>query len=249
VHSFLNPILYLSGGYQDIMGFFKKKEEKKKFDYSEDTKELFAERDAFYSEMRQKMGGDASNPEAAKVPTPDKSATKQDDLDDLLGGGDFNPYVNKEEGSMSGQSNVPAAAPPGPSSSSAFSCQSCGKEFQEKWGKCPSCGGEMKRAEAAPEVAPEAAPEPVPTFTPTEPETSPSDLSSGDPLDDLLGDFGSGTTDNSSDDSSDTSNDTPSSNIRNSGDDLGTDFGSARSSHSNRKIRKVKKVKRSRKQL
>ena len=228
------------------MGFFKKKEEKKKFDYSEDTKELFAERDAFYSEMRQKMGGDASNPEAAKVPTPDKSATKQDDLDDLLGGGDFNPYVNKEEGSMSGQSNVPAAAPPGPSSSSAFSCQSCGKEFQEKWGKCPSCGGEMKRAEAAPEAA---APEPVPTFTPTEPEASPSDLSSGDPLDDLLGDFGSGTIDNSSDDSSDTSNDTPSSNIRNSGDDLGTDFGSARSSHSNRKIRKVKKVKRSRKQL
>ena len=227
------------------MGFFKKKEEKKKFDYSEDTKELFAERDAFYSEMRQKMGGDASNPEAAKVPTPDKSATKQDDLDDLLGGGDFNPYVNKEEGSMSEQSNVPAAAPPAPSSSSAFSCQSCGKEFQEKWGKCPSCGGEMKRAEAAPE----AAPEPVPTFTPTEPETSPSDLSSGDPLDDLLGDFGSGTTDNSSDDSSDTSNDTPSSNIRNSGDDLGTDFGSAQSNHSNRKIRKVKKVKRSRKQL
>jgi hypothetical protein len=245
VHSFLNPILYLSGGYQDIMGFFKKKEEKKKFDYSEDTKELFAERDAFYSEMRQKMGGDASNPEAAKVSTPDKSTTKQDDLDDLLGGGDFNPYVNKEEGSMSEQSNVPAAAPPAPSSSSAFSCQSCGKEFQEKWGKCPSCGGEMKRAEAAPE----AAPEPVPTFTPTEPEASPSDLSSGDPLDDLLGDFGSGTTDNSSDDSSDTSNDTPSPNIRNSGDDLGTDFGSAQSNHSNRKVRKVKKVKRSRKQL
>ena len=208
------------------MGFFKKKEEKKKFDYSEDTKELFAERDAFYSEMRQKMGGDASNPEAAKVPTPDKSATKQDDLDDLLGGGDFNPYVNKEEGSMSEQSNVPAAAPPAPSSSSAFSCQSCGKEFQEKWGKCPSCGGEMKRAEAAPE----AAPEPVPTFTPTAPETSPSDLSSGDPLDDLLGDFGSGTTDNSS-------------------DDLGADFGSSKPSHSNRKVRKVKRVKRSRNQL
>ena len=227
------------------MGFFKKKEEKKKFDYSEDTKELFAERDAFYSEMRQKMGGEASNPEASKVSTPDKSTTKQDDLDDLLGGGDFNPYVNKEEGSMSEQSIVPAALPPAPSSSSAFSCQSCGKEFQEKWGKCPSCGGEMKRAEAAPE----AAPEPVPTFTPTAPEASPSDLSSGDPLDDLLGDFGSGTTDNSSDDSSDTSNDTPSSNIRNSGDDLGTDFGSAQSSHSNRKLRKVKKVKRSRKQL
>jgi hypothetical protein len=222
------------------MGFFKKKEEKKKFDFSEDTKELFSERDAFYSEMRQKMGGEASNPEVEKVSTPEKS-NKQEDLDDLLGGGDFNPYVNKEEGSMPEQSSVPAAAPPAPSSSSAFSCQSCGKEFQEKWGKCPSCGGEMKRAEAAPEAAPES----VPTFTPTTPEASPSDSSSGDPLDDLLGDFGSGTTDDSSDDS----NDTSSPNIRNSGDDLGTDFGSSQSSHSNRKIRKVKKVKRSRKQL
>jgi hypothetical protein len=222
------------------MGFFKKKEEKKKFDYSEDTKELFAERDAFYSEMRQKMGGEASNPEASKVSTPETS-NKQDDLDDLLGGGDFNPYVNKEEGSMSEQTNVPAAAPPSSSSSSAFSCQSCGKEFQEKWGKCPSCGGEMKKA---------AAPEPAPAFTPVAPETStpPSDLSSGDPLDDLLGDFGSGTTDDSSDDTGDT-DDIPDSNIRNSGDDLGTDFGSSRSSHSNRKIRKVKKVKRPRTKL
>jgi len=221
------------------MGFFKKKEEKKKFDFSEDTKELFSERDAFYSEMRQKMGGGASNPEAEKVSTPETS-NKQEDLDDLLGGGDFNPYVNKEEGSMSEQSSVPAAAPPAPSSSSAFSCQSCGKEFQEKWGKCPSCGGEMKRAEAAPA----AAPEPTPTFTEA-PQSQASDLSSGDPLDDLLGDFGSGTTD----DSSDNTDETPNSNIRNSGDDLGTDFGSSRSSHSNRKIRKVKRVKRSRKQL
>jgi hypothetical protein len=220
------------------MGFFKKKEEKKKFDFSEDTKELFSERDAFYSEMRQKMGGGASNPEVEKVSTPEKS-NRQEDLDDLLGGGDFNPYVNKEEGSMPEQSSVPAAAPPAPSSSSAFSCQSCGKEFQEKWGKCPSCGGEMRRA-----AAPEAAPEPAPTFTEA-PQSQASDLSSGDPLDDLLGDFGSGTTD----DSSDNTDETPSSNIRNSGDDLGTDFGSSRSSHSNRKIRKVKRVKRSRKQL
>lgn len=224
------------------MGFFKKKEEKKKFDYSEDTKELFAERDAFYSQMRQKMGGEASNPDAEKVSTTDKSTSKQDDLDDLLGGGDFNPYVNKEETGIPEQGNVPVAAPSAPSSSSAFSCQSCGKEFQEKWGKCPSCGGEMKKAEAAPEV--------VPAFTPVAPvapETPmpSSDLNSGDPLDDLLGDFGSGTNEDSSDDSKDTSG----SNIRNSGDDLGTDFGGSQSSHSTRKIRKVKKVKRSRNQL
>lgn len=239
MHSILNPILYLSGGYHTIMGFFKKKEEKKKFDYSEDTKELFAERDAFYSEMRQKVGGEASNPEAEKASNPDKSTNKQDDLDDLLGGGDFNPYVNKEETGMPEQSNVPAASPPAPSGSSAFSCQSCGKEFQEKWGKCPSCGGEMKKAEAVPE--------PEPAFTPAAPEisTPSSDLSSGDPLDDLLGDFGSGNTE----DSSDNSDDTPASNIRNSGDDLGTDFGSSKSSHSNRKIRKVKRVKRPRNQL
>jgi hypothetical protein len=221
------------------MGFFKKKEEKKKFDYSEDTKELFAERDAFYSQMRQKMGGEASNPDAEKLSTTDKSTSKQDDLDDLLGGGDFNPYVNKEETGIPEQGNIPAAASSAPSSSSAFSCQSCGKEFQEKWGKCPSCGGEMKKAEAAPEV--------VPAFTPVAPETPmpSSDLNSGDPLDDLLGDFGSGTNEDSSDDSKDTSG----SNIRNSGDDLGTDFGGSQSSHSTRKIRKVKKVKRSRNQL
>ena len=208
------------------MGFFKKKEEKKKFDFSEDTKELFAERDSFYSEMRQKMGGEASNPEVSKNSNPEKPDDRKEDLDDLLGGGDFNPYVNKEESGMADSSNIPVAAPPAPSSSSAFSCQSCGKEFQEKWGKCPSCGGEMKRAEAAPEAAPES----VPTFTPTEPSTASSDLSSGDPLDDLLGDFGSGTTDNSS-------------------DDLGADFGSSKPSHSNRKVRKVKRVKRSRNQL
>ena len=212
------------------MGFFKKKEEKKKFDFSEDTKELFAERDSFYSEMRQKMGGEASNPEVSKNTNPEKPDDRKEDLDDLLGGGDFNPYVNKEESGMADSSNIPVAAPPAPSSSSAFSCQSCGKEFQEKWGKCPSCGGEMKRAEAAPEAALEPAPESVPTFTPTEPSTASSDLSSGDPLDDLLGDFGSGTTDNSS-------------------DDLGADFGSSKPSHSNRKVRKVKRVKRSRNQL
>ena len=39
------------------MGFFRKKEEKKKFDYSEETKDLFAERDAFYAEQRRQMGG------------------------------------------------------------------------------------------------------------------------------------------------------------------------------------------------
>ena len=49
------------------MGWFgKKKEEKKKFDYSEETKELFAERDAYYAEQRRKLGGGDSNPELDK---------------------------------------------------------------------------------------------------------------------------------------------------------------------------------------
>ena len=43
------------------MGFFKKKEEKKKFDYSDDTKELFAERDAFYARMRQELESKLDN--------------------------------------------------------------------------------------------------------------------------------------------------------------------------------------------
>ena len=48
--------------------FGRKKEEKKKFDYSDETKELFAERDAFYAEQRRKLGGESSNPELATQP-------------------------------------------------------------------------------------------------------------------------------------------------------------------------------------
>ena len=44
------------------MGFFRKKEEKKKFDYSDDTKELFAERDAFYARWREEVGGGGAMP-------------------------------------------------------------------------------------------------------------------------------------------------------------------------------------------
>ena len=216
------------------MGLFRKKEEKKKFDYSDDTKELFAERDAFYAEQRRKLGGGDTNPELANQQT-SKEERPKEDLEDLLGDSDFNPYANKEE--VGGGSDS-IAAPSAPSSnSSAFVCQSCGKDFQEKWGKCPSCGGEMKKAES--QTTPE------PAYSPVSEPVSNSNTNAGDPLDDLLGDFGSGTTD----DSSDNTDETPSSNIRNSGDDLGTDFGSSRSSHSNRKIRKVKRVKRSRKQL
>jgi len=216
------------------MGFFKKKEEKKKFDYSDDTKELFAERDAWTAEQRRKLGGGETNPELANQERSREERPKED-LGDLLGDSDFNPYANKEE--LGGSSDSIAAPSAPKSNSSAYVCQSCGKDFQEKWGKCPSCGGEMKKAES--QTTPE------PAYSPVSEPVSNSNTNAGDPLDDLLGDFGSGTTD----DSSDNTDETPSSNIRNSGDDLGTDFGSSRSSHSNRKIRKVKRVKRSRKQL
>ena len=74
--------------------FGRKKEEKKKFDYSDETKEVFAERDAFYAEQRRKLGGETSNPELAIQPNSEVSKSKTEDLDDLLGGSDgFNPYV------------------------------------------------------------------------------------------------------------------------------------------------------------
>ena len=102
------------------MAFWRKKEEKKKFDYSDETKELFAERDAFYAEQRRKLGGESSNPELANQQT-DESKPKEENLDDLLGGGDFNPYVNKEDTSADTNQSV---APPPPSSSAAsgFAC-------------------------------------------------------------------------------------------------------------------------------
>ncbi len=213
------------------MGFFRKKEEKKKFDYSDDTKELFAERDAFYARMRQEMGGGDTNPELANQKTSRDERPKEDDLGDLLGDSDFNPYANKEE--VGGTGSI--AAPSAPSSGSAAKCQSCGKEFQSsEFSKCPMCGGDMKKVESAPP----AEPAPVSQSTP-----APSNPSAGDPLDDLLGDFNSPSSDSPDDaDDSDPG-------VRMVNDDLGTDFGASRSSHSNRKVRKVKKVKRPRKSL
>ena len=217
------------------MGFFKKKEEKKKFDYSDDTKELFAERDAFYARMRQEMGGGDTNPELANQKTSRDERPKEDDLGDLLGDSDFNPYANKEE--VGGTGSI--AAPSAPSSGSAAKCQSCGKEFQSsEFSKCPMCGGDMKKVESAPPAEPTPTPAPVSQSTP-----APSNPSAGDPLDDLLGDFNSPSSDSPDDaDDSDPG-------VRMVNDDLGTDFGASRSSHSNRKVRKVKKVKRPRKSL
>ena len=222
------------------MGWFgKKKEEKKKFDYSEETKELFAERDAYYAEQRRKLGGGDSNPELAKQKQEEAPSSRKEDLEDLLGGaGDFNPYVDKDKSTLE-----PASIPSKQStsmSSSAYACTKCGKEFQEKWGKCPSCGGEMKKSGGA---VPES-----PSSTPAETSSIPVAMNSnvGDPLDDLLGDFSSSPEKSGDEDSSD---ELPN-NVRMVGDDdngPSTDFGAQRSSHSNRKkVRKVKKIKRPR---
>ena len=202
------------------MGFFRKKEEKKKFDYSDDTKELFAERDAFYAEQRRKLGGGDTNPELAEQQSSREERPKGDDLGDLLADGDFNPYANKEE--VGGNTSGIAAPAVQTSSTAAYECQSCGKDFQEKWGKCPSCGGDMKKAES------QAPAKPAPSSV-SQPEVSTSSV--GDPLDDLLGDFNSPASDSSPK------------------DNTGTDFGQSPSSQGNRKVRKVKKVKRPRKSL
>jgi len=218
------------------MGFFKKKEEKKKFDYSDDTKELFAERDAFYAEQRRKLGGGDSNPELANQTNPE-APKRDEDLGDLLGDSDFNPYVNQEETGESTASSIPAN-PPSTANSSSSTCQSCGKEFQSsEFSKCPMCGGDMKKTESAPPAEPTPSPASQSDSTPT--------TSIGDPLDDLLGDFNSPAPEDASSD--DTEDSDPG--VRTASDDLGTDFGQSRSSHSNRKVRKVKKIKRPRKSL
>ena len=217
--------------------FGRKKEEKKKFDYSDETKEQFAERDAWTAEQRKKLGGETSNPELANQPISEESKSKTEDLDDLLGDSDgFDPYVDKDQAAPDTSQSVPAPSPQ-PSSSSEFACTSCGKTFQEKWGKCPSCGGEMKMAESA-------VPSESEQFTPPPPA---EDTSGDDPLDDLLGDFSEPSPEEAhSDDSDDDSDDAPG--IKMVSDDLSTDFGQSSSSHSKRKrVRKVKKVKRPRK--
>ena len=139
------------------MGLFRKKEEKKKFDYSDDTKELFAERDAFYAEQRRKLGGGDTNPELADQQTSREERPKED-LGDLLGDSDFNPYANKEETGESNASSIPAP-PPSTTSSSSSACQSCGKEVQSsEFSKCPMCGGDMKKTESPPPAEPTPSP-------------------------------------------------------------------------------------------
>ena len=217
--------------------FGRKKEEKKKFDYSDETKELFAEKDAFIAEQRRKLGGETSNPELAPHPNSEAPKSRTDDLDDLLGDSDgFNPYVDKDQAATDTSQSVPAPSPQ-PSSSSEFACTSCGKTFQEKWGKCPSCGGEMKMAESTAPSEPEQ-------FTPPPPV---EDTSEGDPLDDLLGGFSESSPEEALSDNSDDNSDDDAG-IKMVSDDLSTDFGQSSSSHSKRKrVRKVKKVKRPRK--
>lgn len=224
------------------MGLWRKKEDKKKFEYSDDTKELFAERDAFYAEMRKKMGGDSSNPEVANQANSDKSIPKSENLDDLLGDSDdFNPYVDEGKTESDTIQSVPPLSSP-PSKVSGYVCTSCDKGFQEKWGKCPSCGGKMKRARSQAPSEPVQAPKQPEQFTPS---TLATDMDEGDPLDDLLGDF------SASDSSASSSEDEPSdadSGVRMvDDDDLSTNFGKSVSSHTKRRVRKVKKVKRPRK--
>lgn len=217
------------------MGLFRKKEEKKKFDYSDDTKELFAERDAFYAEQRRKLGGGDSNPELADQPNPEAPKSRDEDLGDLLGDSNFNPYVD-QEGKGESTASIPAP-PPSTGSSSSSTCQSCGKEFQSsEFSKCPMCGGDMKKAESAPPAEP--------THSPIS-QSDPPPSSIGDPLDDLLGDFNSPAANDAPSDNTEDSD----SGVRIASDDLGTDFGKSHSSHSNRKVRKVKKIKRPRKSL
>tara|TARA_B100000586_G_scaffold244914_1_gene200116 strand:- start:671 stop:1279 length:609 start_codon:yes stop_codon:yes gene_type:complete len=195
----------------------RKKEEKKKFDYSDETKEVFAERDAFYSEMRQKMGGDAPNPELADQPGTEQPKPGTEDLNDLLGGSEgFDPYVDKEQAGPDTTQSVPAPSPQS-ARSPEFVCTSCSKTFQEKWGKCPSCGGTMEKAESsAPSEPPSVSPSETEPATPLPPSTP----DTGDPLDDLLGDFAT----------SDSSTPSPDENSGN-----------------RKRVRKVKKVKRPRK--
>ena len=114
---------------RDMMGLFRRKKDKKeKFDYSDETKEGFAERDAFYSRWRQKLGGSAENPELQE----DAGGDREVVADALLEGG-FNPYAE-------------GVAKP-------YQCEGCGTRFQKRQGRCSKCGGTVSRSEEVAEVA------------------------------------------------------------------------------------------------
>ncbi len=106
-----------------MMGLFRRKKEEDKFDYSDETKEVFAERDSFFARMRKQLGGSAENPELEKL----KGDDRQADAEALIDTGDFDPYSQAAE--------------------KPFQCDSCGTRFQRRAGRCAQCGGNILRAE------------------------------------------------------------------------------------------------------
>ena len=114
---------------RSMMGLFRRKKEEDKFDYSDETKEVFAERDSFFARMRKEMGESAENPELAKLEQDDRQA----DAETLVDTGDFDPYVQGTK--------------------KPFQCDSCGTRFQRRTGRCEQCGGSVLRAEEISEAA------------------------------------------------------------------------------------------------
>jgi hypothetical protein len=175
---------------RNIMGLFgRKKDDKKKFDYSDETKEVFAERDAFYSRLRQEMGGSAENPELQKDHAKDDRVADADALlesgfDPYAGEGDKDAFRQVAPDEHVEQQLVPEMArdrEAGAIRTEAtqqgdFVCSACGKGYREKWSRSPCCGQMMQ-----PRDNPDAAPAPQETF-------EPSSGAGIDPLAGLLGD-------------------------------------------------------------
>ncbi len=174
---------------RDMMGLFgRKKDDKKKFDYSDETKEAFAERDAFYSRLRQEMGGSAENPELQKDHAKGDRVADADALLDELqqrhneGGKDAFRQVAPDEHveqqlvpEMARAREAGAIRTESPLQGD-FVCSACGKGYREKWSRSPCCGQMMQ-----PRDNPDAAPAPQETF-------EPSSGAGIDPLAGLLGD-------------------------------------------------------------
>jgi len=138
--------------------------------------------DDFRARMRQQAGGDAKvNPELEKLkeqydtrytdPTRGEAGgegprSKEEEVNDLIGKGDFNPFVSKGSfatpDDTTPSSDVPGlesrARPPAragggaPAGTGQYQCDDCSASFKERWTTCPKCGGKVNKAGVDPEV-------------------------------------------------------------------------------------------------
>lgn len=128
------------------MGLFRKKE--RNYEVSPEIAQGREEIDAYRAQLRQKMGGGETNPllkDNEEDDTQDSShdprgrdgpdRAREAEAEALLAQQGFNPYAATSDVEK------------------PYQCDDCGTRYQDRWGRCNKCGGNIVRLEEQADVA------------------------------------------------------------------------------------------------